>query len=106
MSANVYVIEDYENETYLRPKKTNPNKPNSNPIKACPERIEFTLSVIEGNGPISSKAKIACQKIRPHPAPLPSIILLYKCEELGKNTEGLHTDNYAKNKVNSTVFAL
>ncbi len=30
MSANVYVIEDYENKTALRPKK---NKPNSNPIK-------------------------------------------------------------------------
>jgi len=28
MSANVYVIEDYENETAFRPKKTNPNKPN------------------------------------------------------------------------------
>jgi len=24
MSANVYVIEDYENETAFRPKKTNP----------------------------------------------------------------------------------
>jgi hypothetical protein len=33
------------------------NKPNSNPIKACPERFEFTLSVIEGNGPISEKPK-------------------------------------------------
>ena len=32
------------------------NKPNSNPIqtqnKACPQRSEFTRSVIEGNGPI------------------------------------------------------
>ncbi len=28
MNANVYVIEDYENETTFRPKKTNPNKPN------------------------------------------------------------------------------
>jgi len=28
MSANVYFIEDYENETTFRPKKTNPNKPN------------------------------------------------------------------------------
>jgi len=28
MNANVYLIEDYENETTLRPKKTNPNKPN------------------------------------------------------------------------------
>jgi len=35
----------------------------SNPIKACPERIEFTLSVIEGNGsngPISVK-KCPCR---------------------------------------------
>ncbi|GAG32184.1 unnamed protein product, partial [marine sediment metagenome] len=29
----------------------------TNPIKACPERIEFTLSVIEGNGPISNAGK-------------------------------------------------
>ncbi len=28
MNVNLYVIEDYENETALRPKKTNPNKPN------------------------------------------------------------------------------
>ncbi len=34
MNANVYVIEDYENETALRPKKTNPNKPNF----TCPQR--------------------------------------------------------------------
>jgi len=39
-------------------KKQTQNKPNLNPIKACPERIEFTLSLIEGNGPISSKAKM------------------------------------------------
>jgi len=42
MNLNLYVIEDYENETTFRPKKTNPKqtqfKPNSNPIKACPER--------------------------------------------------------------------
>ncbi len=29
MSVNLYVIEDYENETAFRPRK---NKPNSNPI--------------------------------------------------------------------------
>jgi len=34
------------------------NKPNSNPIKACPERSEFTLSVIEGNGPILKRMNI------------------------------------------------
>ncbi len=47
MSANVYVIEDYENETTFRPKKTNPNKANffkgQNELRAYP-------------------------KIRPHPA--------------------------------------
>ncbi len=32
MSANVYVIEDYENETALRPKKTNPIQTQSNPV--------------------------------------------------------------------------
>jgi len=34
------------------PKKQTQNKPNSDPIKAYPGRSEFTLSVIEGNGPI------------------------------------------------------
>ncbi len=38
MNVNLYVMEDYENEPPSGPKKTNPNKPNSNPIKACPER--------------------------------------------------------------------
>ena len=33
------------------PKKTNP-------IKACPERSEFTLSVIEGNGPILERMNV------------------------------------------------
>ncbi len=28
MNVNLYVIEDYENKTAFRPKKTNPNKPN------------------------------------------------------------------------------
>jgi len=47
MNVNLYIIEDYENEPPSGPKKTNPNKPKTNPI--------------------SSKAKIACRKIRPHP---------------------------------------
>jgi len=57
-----------------KPKQTQ-NKPN---FKPCPERIEFTLSVIEGNGPISSKAKIACRKIRPHSHPPRFNCALYK----------------------------
>ncbi len=36
MNVNLYIIEDYENETTLRPKKTNPNKPNS-----CGFLLEF-----------------------------------------------------------------
>ncbi len=47
MNASLYVTDDYENEPPSGPKKTNP-------IKACPERSEFTLSLIEGNGPIFS----------------------------------------------------
>ena len=34
------------------------NKPKTNPIKACPERSEFTLSVIEGNGPILERMNV------------------------------------------------
>ncbi len=79
MNVNLYVIGDYrkkddflvrinkpnlrnaQNERKLTYNKglqkkrcfsVQKNKPNSNPIKACPERSEFTLSVIEGNGPI------------------------------------------------------
>jgi len=58
MNANIFITKDYENEPLSGPKKQTQNKPNSNPIKACPERIEFTLSVIEGNGPISEKPKM------------------------------------------------
>ncbi|MFH1882412.1 MAG: hypothetical protein ABIL62_06860, partial [Planctomycetota bacterium] len=32
MNVNLYVIKEYENETTIRPKKTNPIKPNSPPI--------------------------------------------------------------------------
>ena len=47
MNVKLYFIEDYENETTFRPKKTNPNKPNSNPIRSCPELAE-ALSAAEG----------------------------------------------------------
>ncbi len=47
MNANVYVIEDYENETAFRPKKTNPNKAN----------------FFKGQ----NELKIAYRKIWPHP---------------------------------------
>jgi len=54
MNVNILVTKDYEN---ISDWTLGQNKPNSNPIKACPERFEFTLSVIEGNGPISEKPK-------------------------------------------------
>ncbi len=40
MNVNLYVIEDYDNVTTFRPKKTNP-------IKACPD-LAVALSVVEG----------------------------------------------------------
>ncbi len=49
MNINSLITKDYRKKDDFAVRI---NKPNSNPIKACPERIEFTLSVIEGNGPI------------------------------------------------------
>jgi len=48
MNVNLYVIEDYENETALRPKKTNPIKPNFKP---------------PGNEPKKLKRKRGCQEL-------------------------------------------
>jgi len=45
MNANVYVIEDYENETAFRPKKTNPIKPNFQKAKTNLELIRITGSL-------------------------------------------------------------
>jgi len=47
MNANLYVIEDYENETAFRPQK---NKPNQSQFPK-----------------VQNELKIACQKIWPHP---------------------------------------
>jgi hypothetical protein len=60
MNANPYNTRDYENKSNWT---LGQSKPNSNPIKACPElvpkvRIEFTLSVIEGNGPILERMNV------------------------------------------------
>jgi len=41
MSANVYVIEDYENETAFRPKKTNPIQTQSKPVLSAVEWANF-----------------------------------------------------------------
>ncbi len=49
MNVNLYDIEDYENETAFRPKKTNPIKPNFKPdseLLECPR--EFSLMVRAG----------------------------------------------------------
>jgi hypothetical protein len=45
---------------FSQPKNQTQFKANLNPIKACPERIEFTLSVIEGNGPILEGMNVNC----------------------------------------------
>ena len=59
MSANVYVIEDYENETAFRPKKTNPIQTQSKPVLSAVECANFFKGQNELN--------IACRKIWPHP---------------------------------------
>ncbi len=41
MSANAFSQKDYENETAFRPKKTNPNKPNSKPVLSAVEWANF-----------------------------------------------------------------
>ena len=60
MNANLYVIEDYENETTFRPQK---NKPNQSQFPK-----------------VQNELKIACQKIWPHPGvpKLPKIIDIEK----------------------------
>jgi len=89
MSANAFSQKDYENKTAFRLQK---NKPNSNPIqtqnKACPERSEFTLSVIEGNGPILKRMNLTfvlkgIMRANPHSqqiiqssiSPLPGVVV-------------------------------
>jgi len=51
MNANLYVIEDYENEPPSGPKKTNPNKPNLVRRRRIPKG--------------QNEQKIACRKIQP-----------------------------------------
>ncbi len=54
MSANVYIIEDYENETAFRPKKTNPKQIQSpkgqNELKIWPPALyvkrNFSLQLV------------------------------------------------------------
>jgi len=55
MNASVYIIKDYENETALRPKKTNPIKPNF----IYPQR--HALSYAEGG-----KTEVRCAPLSAH----------------------------------------
>jgi hypothetical protein len=57
MNANLYFIEDYENETTFRPKKTNPKQTQFKPNLVRRRRIPKA----------QNELKIACQKIWPHP---------------------------------------
>ncbi len=52
MNVNLTLTMNYINIIPLAGQKNKPKQTQTNPIKACPERSEFTLSVIEGNGPI------------------------------------------------------
>jgi len=53
MKANVFLTKNYENISDLTLGENNPNQSQNKPnFKPYPERSEFTLSVIEGIGPI------------------------------------------------------
>jgi len=65
MNANVYVIQDYKNETAFRPKK-------ANPIKPCPERSRMgnlrkakmnstSLDKKSGHTRLAGVTKIVCK---------------------------------------------
>ncbi len=57
MRAKVYVIEDYENETAFRPKKTNPNKANFRKAK-----MNLTsLAKKSGHTRLAGVLKIVCK---------------------------------------------
>ncbi len=56
MNVNLYVIDDYENETTLRPQK---NKPKTKPVLSAVEWANFFK--------VQNELKIVCQKIWPHP---------------------------------------
>jgi len=57
MNANVYVIEDYENETAFRPKKTNPNKANFRKAKMNLK----SLAKKSGHTRLAGVLKIVCK---------------------------------------------
>ena len=53
MNVNVYFTMDYENISDWTLGENKPNQSQNKPnFKPYPERSEFTLRVIEGNGPI------------------------------------------------------
>ena len=58
MNVNIYFIEDYENETAFRPKKTNP------------KQSQFPKG--------QNERKIAYRKIRPHPDTASTALVLTK----------------------------
>jgi len=76
MNLNVYVIEDYENDTAFRPKKTNPKqtqfKPNLVRLRRIPKG--------------QNELKIACRKIRPHPSTFEIKKVLYIIAFCGDNS--------------------
>jgi len=46
MNVNLYVIEDYENETTFRPKKTNPIQTQSKPVLSAVEWANFVMGIL------------------------------------------------------------
>jgi hypothetical protein len=63
MNVNAFLQKDYENETAFRPKKTNPNKPNSNPILSAVGgfRKPKSLAKKTGHTRLAGVLKIVCK---------------------------------------------
>jgi len=49
MNVNLYVIEDYENETAFRPKKTKPKQTQSKPVLSAVEWANLSRCLLSGH---------------------------------------------------------
>ncbi len=53
MNVNLYIIEDYENETAFRPQKTNPNKANFQKAKMNLKSLAKNLATPKNRSAVS-----------------------------------------------------
>ncbi len=63
MNVNLYVIEDYENETALQAKKTNPIQTQSKPVLSAVEWVEWFLNKYKKSSIVNHKLGVKTSKI-------------------------------------------